>query len=79
MPTINTQKRYIEARYDVYRESADWGTAKTYYEAGFNYLISKNLQINLEYARVNDKSRFNRALSDKHDYNMVDCELDFRF
>lgn len=79
LATINKQKLYIKARYDVYRESADWGTAKTYYEAGFNYLISKNLQINLEYARVNDKSRFNRALSDKHDYNMVDCELDFRF
>ena len=67
LATINKQKLYVKARYDVYRESADWGTAKTYYEAGLNYLITKNLQINFEYARVNDKS------------NMVDCELDFRF
>lgn len=79
LATINKQKLYVKARYDVYRESADWGTAKTYYEAGLNYLITKNLQINFEYARVNDKSRANQKLSDNHNYNMVDCELDFRF
>lgn len=77
--TINKQKLYLKARYDMYRESADWNTAKTQYEVGFNYLITKNLQFNFEYARVNDKSRSNRAKSDKHNYNMLDCELDFRF
>ena len=36
-------------------------------------MFTKNLQINLEYARVNDRT------IDKHNYNMVDVELDFRF
>lgn len=77
--TINKQKLYLKARYDMYRESADWNTAKTYYEFGFNYLVTKNLQFNCEYAHVNDKSLSNRNLSDKHNYDMIDCELDFRF
>lgn len=79
LATINKQKLYVKARYDMYRESAEWNTAKTQYEFGFNYLITKNLQFNVEYARVNDKSRANRKLSDKHNYDMIDCELDFRF
>lgn len=77
--TINKQKLYLKARYDTYRESAEWRTAKTQYEVGVNYLITKNLQFNFEYARVNDKSRANRAKSEKHNYNILDCELDFRF
>jgi predicted porin len=46
------------------------------YEVGADYLFTKNLQINLEYARVNDRTIAN---ADKHNYNMVDVELDFRF
>lgn len=79
LATINKQKLYLKARYDMYRESAEWNTAKTQYEFGFNYVITKNLQFNVEYARVNDKSHTNRKLSDRHNYDMIDCELDFRF
>jgi hypothetical protein len=43
------------------------------YEVGCNYFFTKNLQLNFEYARVND-----RKLA-THDYNFVDVELDFRF
>ena len=40
-----------------------------------NYFFTKNLQLNFEYARVNDRT----LASDKHNYNFVDVELDFRF
>ncbi|SDG35759.1 porin [Prevotella communis] len=83
---IQKNKMHVKARYDLYREANSWngfindanqfvGGAKTLYEIGADYLFTKNLQINLEYARVNDRT----INSDKHDYNMVDVELDFRF
>ena len=67
------KKLHVKARYDLYRAQKDWVTSKTYYEVGADYLFTKNLQLNVEYARVN-----NRTLA-KHNYNMVDVELDFRF
>lgn len=67
------EKLHAKARYDLYRPTADWDKAKTQYEAGLNYNFSKNIQINAEYAFVND-----RSLS-KHNYSMFDAELDFRF
>ena len=70
---IQKNKFHVKARYDLYREAKEWGRAKTFYEIGADYLFTKNLQINLEYARVNDRSL------EKSDYNMVDVELDFRF
>ena len=66
-------KLHVKARYDLYRKRKDWATSKTLYEIGADYMFNKNLQINLEYARVND-----RSLSE-HNYNLVDVELDFRF
>lgn len=76
---ILKNKLHVKARYDMYRESAEWNTAKTYYEIGADYMFSKNIQLNVEYALVNDKSRANRKLSNHHNYSMIDCELDFRF
>lgn len=70
---IVKNKCHVKARYDLYRNAAKWSTAKTYYEVGADYMFSKNIQLNVEYALVND-----RSLS-KHNYSMVDCELDFRF
>lgn len=70
------KKLHAKARYDVYRPKAEWATAKTYYEVGLDYEFHPNFQINLEYARVNDKSV--SALT-KHSYNMVDVEVDFKF
>lgn len=67
-------KCHVKARYDLYRDRKEWASAKTYYEIGADYVFSKNLQINLEYARVNDKNLLN-----KHNYNLIDVELDFRF
>lgn len=70
---IVKEKLHAKARYDLYRPKADWQKAKTQYEAGLNYNFSKNIQVNAEYAFVND-----RSLS-KHNYSMADVELDFRF
>ena len=38
-----------------------------------NYLFSKNIQLNAEYAHIIDRSL------QKENYNMIDVELDFRF
>jgi len=67
------KKLYAKARYDIYRSTGDWNSAKTLYEVGLNYVIHKNIQINAEYAFVNDRSL------EKHNYNMFDINLDFRF
>lgn len=67
------KKLHVKARYDLYRPQAEWGTSKTYYELGVDYLFTKNLQINLEYAFVNDRSLAH------HNYNMIDTQLSFRF
>lgn len=67
------QKLYAKARYDLYRQSGHWGDSRTQYEVGANYLFNKNIQLNAEYARIND-----RTLA-SHNYDMVDVQLDFRF
>ena len=67
------KKLYVKARYDLYREAKAWSQSKTYYEVGFNYFFTRQLQLNVEYARVND-----RTLT-SHNYNMLDVQLDFRF
>ena len=86
VPVVKS-KLHAKARYQCYRPNKCWngytdennnfiGGAKTMYEVGLNYFFTKNLQLNFEYARVNDRTIAN---SDKHDYNFVDLELDFKF
>ena len=70
------QKMHLKARYDLYRDSKTWSSSKTFYEIGADYVFTKNLQINIEYALVNDRTISN---IDKHNYNLIDVELDFRF
>ena len=65
-----------KARYQCYRKAKEWDSSKTMYEVGLNYFFTKKLQLNVEYARVNDRSIAN---PDKHNYNLVDAQLDFRF
>ena len=69
---IVKNKFHVKARYDVYRDEATWNSSKTFYEVGADYMFTKNLQLNVEYARVNERSSHSN-------YNMVDVELDFRF
>lgn len=71
VPVVKS-KLHAKARYNLYRKAKDWNSSKTMYEVGFNYFFTKNLQLNAEYARVNE-----RATHDN--YNFVDVELDFRF
>ncbi len=72
VPVIKS-KLHAKARYQTYRRSKEWSSSLNSVEAGLNYFFTKNLQLNFEYARVND-----RTLA-KHNYNLVDVELDFRF
>lgn len=66
-------KLHAKARYQTYRNTKEWGTSVNQLECGLNYYFTKNLELHLEYSRVNDRSLA------KHDYNLVDMELDFRF
>ena len=75
VPVVKS-KLHAKARYQCYRDNKEWNRAKTMYEVGLNYYFTKNLQLNAEYARVNDRTIVN---PDKHNYNFVDVELDFRF
>lgn len=67
------KKFHLKARYDLYRPRAEWGSSKTLYEVGADYMFCKNLQINVEYAFVNDRSPA------EHNYNMIDTQFSFRF
>ena len=72
VPVIKS-KLHAKARYNAYRKDKTWGNSKTMYEVGLNYYFSKNMQLNFEYARVNDRSL------EKSNYNFVDFQFDFRF
>ena len=69
---VQKNKLHVKARYDLYRDQKEWGSSKTFYEIGADYLFTKNLQLNVEYARVNERTGHNN-------YNLIDVELDVRF
>lgn len=73
MVPVIKNKLQLKARYQTYRVSKQWGSSKSLYEVGVNYFICKNMQLNFEYARLNDRTR------DKQNYNLMDVQLDFRF
>ena len=77
VPLING-KLFAKARYQCYRNQKEWGTSVNQIEFGLNYNFTKNLEIHAEYSHVNDRS-IETALEKKHNYNLVDVELDFRF
>ena len=72
VPVVKS-KLHAKARYQTYRNKKEWGTSVNQFECGLNYFFTKSLELHLEYSRVNDRSLA------KHDYNLVDMELDFRF
>ena len=72
VPLIKGQL-HAKARYQTYRNKKEWGSSVNQIECGLNYYFTKNLELHAEYSRVNDR---NLA---KHNYNLVDVELDFRF
>ncbi len=69
---IIKNKLHVKARYDLYRNQKDWASSKTLYEIGADYMFTKKLQLNVEYARVNERTGH-------HNYNMFDAQLNFRF
>ena len=72
VPLIKS-KLHAKARYQSYRNQKNWATSVNQVECGLNYFFTKNLELHLEYSHVNDR---NLA---KHNYNLIDAELDFRF
>ena len=72
VPLIKS-KLHAKARYQTYRNQKNWASSVNQVECGLNYFFTKNLEMHLEYSHVNDR---NLA---KHDYNLIDVELDFRF
>ena len=66
-------KLHAKARYQSYRNQKNWATSVNQVECGLNYFFTKNLELHMEYSHVNDRSLA------KHNYNLVDVELDFRF
>ena len=72
VPLIKS-KLHAKARYQTYRNQKNWGTSVNQVECGLNYFFTKNLEMHLEYSHVNDRNL------PKHDYNLIDVELDFRF
>ena len=70
---IIRQKLRAKARYDLYRKSGTWADSRTQYEIGLNYLFCKNLELQAEYAFINDRSLA------EHNFSMVDVELSVRF
>ncbi|MCR4765486.1 MAG: OprO/OprP family phosphate-selective porin [Bacteroidaceae bacterium] len=75
VPVIKS-KLHVKARYQTYRDNKEWNRAKTMYEVGLNYFFNKRMQLNAEYARVNDRTIAN---PDKHNYNFFDVQFAFRF
>jgi hypothetical protein len=79
---IQKKKFHVKARYDLYRDMKTWGSAKIFYEVGADYLFTPNLQLNVEYARVNERiyhQLYYTTGSMHHNYNMIDVQLDVRF
>ena len=57
----------------MYRRNGEWDKSKTMYEIGADYKFSKNIGVTAEYVFVNDRTL------NKHNYNMADVQLQFRF
>lgn len=66
-------KLFAKARYDFYRPDGGWGNMTTWYEAGLNYKFSDNIQLNAEYAFVNDRT------AARQNHSVADVQLCFRF
>ena len=47
---IVKNKVNVKAKYDPYRNNAEWNSAKTFYEVGADYYFTKNLRLSAEYA-----------------------------
>lgn len=66
-------KLHAKARYQTYRQNAEWDDSYNQYELGIDYMPSRNLVFDLEYNHSND-----RRLA-KHDYDLITAQASFRF
>ena len=71
------QKVKLWAKYDVYRDARTWDSARSLYILTADYNFTKNLKLQLNLTRVNDRI-VNTAGGDG-DYNMADLQVYVRF
>ena len=57
----------------MYQPNGEINKMKSQYELGMDYEFTRNLEISGEFAHINDRSLA------KHNYNMIDIEVSFRF
>jgi hypothetical protein len=57
----------------MYQPNGEINKMKSQYELGMDYEFTRNLEISGEFAHINDRSLV------KHNYNMIDIEVSFRF
>ena len=66
---------HVKARYDVYRDRADWSSSKNQYELGVDYIFLKKVKAQVNYVWVNDRTE----AQGKQNYHMIDCQVSVRF
>jgi len=66
-------KLHAKARYQTYRQNAEWDDSYNQYELGLDWMPCHNLVLDLEYNHSND-----RRLA-KHDYDLITTQVSFRF
>lgn len=69
-----SKKCKVYAKWDVYRDSKEWGTQKSLYCLSANYYFCKNLKLQANYSYTRDKA----TAGDGH-YNTLDMQLYWRF
>ena len=72
-----TDKIKVWGKYDVYRDTREWDSARSLYILTADYNFHKNLKLQLNYTRVNDRLVNNTG--GDGDYNQVDLQLYVRF
>ena len=71
------EKVKLWAKYDVYRDTKEWDSARSLYILTADYNFHKNLKLQMNYTRVNDRAV--NSLGGDGDYNTLDLQLYVRF
>lgn len=70
---VKTDVCHVKARYDAYRDDAQWASTKNMYELGVDYIFFNRVKAQVSYAYVNDR------MAEKHNYNQIDCQVSVKF
>lgn len=79
VPVIKN-KLHAKARYDIFRNEANWAVRKINYEVAVDYWLSPHLMFLLEYARINNHERNYKTNGlYKNTFNHIDAQVSFIF